>query len=367
MPESSDEFEFRPYRPGDAEQVLGVLRDAYGVWPRFDIGVDPVDHVRWQLGSPAAPGPPVNWVAVAGDRLCSIHIGYGRSGVLKGREVAMWFGADSATAADFQGHGLYTRLRERWLEDARGGYDLFATSPVNPIVIRRLDREERSSNLGNPMRLRVKVLDAKQLAGASHTSRGVRDLRVFRLLAFQCLRLFGSAKQRLMRGRYGAIETHRIDRFDERIDALWSDVRNGFDFALERRSEFLNWRYCDGRAGDYAVFVSEEGGGILGYVAVKISQGRAHLDDLCARPDRDDIVSGLIGAAEAYALERGAAALHCQMVQAHPFNKVLADHGFVDARLTFNFVSMPLRIGLEEVAVLERRDAAVHLTGGDLI
>jgi hypothetical protein len=367
MPRASDEFEFRPYQPSDAAQVLEVLRSAYGVWPRFDIDVDAVDHLRWQLESPAGSGESANWVAAAGDRLASIHVGYPRKGQLNGREISLWFGADSATASDFQGHGLYTSLRERWLEDARLSHDLFATSPVNPVVIRRLDREELSVSLGNPIRLRVKVLDAKKLARASHTGRGIRNLKLVRVLAFEVLKLFGLVKRRLMAGRYHGVEAHRIDRFDERVDALWSEVRRSFDFVLERRADFLNWRYCDRRAGDYAVFVCEEDGKLLGYGAVKVSQDRAYLDDLCVSPGRDDIVSGLISAAEACARQRGAAALHCQMVRVHPFNRVLADHGFVDARLTFNFVCMPLRVDLGEVAVLQRPDAALHLTGGDLV
>ncbi len=360
------EYEFRHCQPNDLPRLLEILEDAYGLWPRFDIDVDPIDHLRWQLESPAA-ATSVNWVAEVGGRIGSIHIGYARTALLSGAEVSLWYGTDSATSPAFQGRGLYSSLRERWLEEARLEHDLFATSPVNPVVVRALGREEQEVDLGNAVRLRVKVIDAKRLARAPHSSSGLRGNGPLRILAFSCLKHFSFLRQQRNRWPTLATKPHRIEQFDQRVDDLWSEVSRQFDFILERRKDFLNWRYCDRRSGDYAVLVSEERSHILGYVAVKMSKGRAYLDDLFVAPGRDDVVSSLVESAENYARQRGAAALHCQLVRLHPYNAVLAAHGFVDARLSYNLVCLPLRLEPHKLALLKEPGAALHLTAGDLI
>lgn len=357
---------FRHCHPDDALQILDILTAAYGRWPRFDIPVEPIEHLRWQLDSPSA-AIRSDWVAEVGNEIGSIHLGYPRTGWLSGEEVSMWYGADSATAPASQGRGLYSKLRDNWLEEVRLEYDLFATSPVHAVVVHTLAKEEQGVNLGNAIQVHVKVIDAKRMAQPPATSRGLRGNAQLRRLAFSGLKLFGALRPRRNKWPKDTARPHRIDHFDHGVDSLWLEARQQFDFILERRKDFLNWRYCDPRGGAHIVLAAEDQGRILGYIVVRMSEGRGHIVDLLALPDRNDVVSSLVAAAEDYARQAGVAALHCQTVRSHPYNAVLAAHGFVNFRRPLNFVCLPMRLEPAKLAVLKRTDAAVHLTDGDLI
>ena len=64
----------------------------------------------------------------------------------------------------------------------------------------------------------------------------------------------------------------KISAFDERIDEFWKIVNDNHDFILERGREYLNWRYCDFRAGEFIVEQAEEDGKILGYIVYNINR-----------------------------------------------------------------------------------------------
>ena len=40
----SDEVIVEEYQPGDEEQVIGLLREVYGDWPRVDLECTALDH-----------------------------------------------------------------------------------------------------------------------------------------------------------------------------------------------------------------------------------------------------------------------------------------------------------------------------------
>jgi hypothetical protein len=52
----SDRWQARFYRPGDDQGILDLLVATFGAWPKHEITVPAIDHLRWKLlGRRGAP------------------------------------------------------------------------------------------------------------------------------------------------------------------------------------------------------------------------------------------------------------------------------------------------------------------------
>jgi hypothetical protein len=60
-----------------------------------------------------------------------------------------------------------------------------------------------------------------------------------------------------------------IFRFDEEADSLWTGIRTRYDFAVERYSSYLNWKYCDQPHVEYHCFYIKESAIIQGILVVR--------------------------------------------------------------------------------------------------
>ena len=63
-----------------------------------------------------------------------------------------------------------------------------------------------------------------------------------------------------------------VDRFESDIDEFWDRIKDGYQFALKRDSQFLNWRFCDQRNGSHRItiaYIKEE---IAGYCVTRINK-----------------------------------------------------------------------------------------------
>jgi hypothetical protein len=72
-----------------------------------------------------------------------------------------------------------------------------------------------------------------------------------------------------------------------------------YNFIVEISSEYLNWRYCDPWAGNYEVYLAEEGGELLGNAVTDVNRIRedypvGYVVDLVAGSDRGDVSGALL-------------------------------------------------------------------------
>jgi len=49
-----------------------------------------------------------------------------------------------------------------------------------------------------------------------------------------------------------------ISRFDDRINLFWNQIKDNYIFITEKTRDYLNWRYCDKRGGNYIVKIVEK-------------------------------------------------------------------------------------------------------------
>ena len=68
----------------------------------------------------------------------------------------------------------------------------------------------------------------------------------------------------------GNLKWQKIERFDDRVDLLWSKAKNDFKVIVIRNSAFLNWRYLDRPDVSYCAFGAFDGDILEGYCVLKI-------------------------------------------------------------------------------------------------
>ena len=205
---------------------------------------------------------------------------------------------DRATVPDWQRQGLYGNFNRYRLEHPWRGLRIAWPNHLSRHAITRMGR---SAEMIGPLKRGVVLLDAQRTL----SRRGVPAA-----LAAPLTRAAGAAQAawqhvRLSGGR--GLRVERLDRFDERHDALTAAAMQDWSgYWCPHDAEFLNWRYCDHPSDDYAVMAADAGDRLVGYTVVGAVQRTAVLMELVAHPDITAAAPALLAAALAHARAAGA-------------------------------------------------------------
>jgi hypothetical protein len=123
-----------------------------------------------------------------------------------------------------------------------------------------------------------------------------------------------------------------VKDFDERFDAFIREVNQSYDFILKRSKEYLNWRYCDHRAGDYHIVYAEEGEEIVGYAVYRINKLKDYHEgfivDFLVLPDKIDVAEGLAVNAFRFFEKNDVNSVSVQVIEGHPYDSMFKKYGF---------------------------------------
>jgi GNAT superfamily N-acetyltransferase len=131
----------------------------------------------------------------------------------------------------------------------------------------------------------------------------------------------------------GIHETCQIERFGTDIDLLWHKVKGEYNVIVPRTREFLNWRYVQCPAVNYAKYVCRDSNGeALGYIILKIystgTETIGHIVDIFSAND-NEIVKGLIRGAYNYFIGKGVSDISCWMQDNYFYADMLKEEGLV--------------------------------------
>lgn len=107
-----------------------------------------------------------------------------------------------------------------------------------------------------------------------------------------------------------------------------------------RDRDYLNWRYCDPRAGKFEVRGAVDGG-LVGYSVLSVNNAFegypvGNVVDIQAEPGRPDALNALISDAVAFFDARDANIVNCLVVGGSPLGRALGRHGFLNSRVRFH-------------------------------
>ena len=137
-------------------------------------------------------------------------------------------------------------------------------------------------------------------------------------------------------------EIKKIDRFDDRVDELWNKVKNNHCFQLERKKDYLNWRYCDLRAGKYIICQAESGDEVLGFIVLRDNMGtldhpEGAIVDLISLPNRVDVADALIVSSLTLFEEYPLNVIKAWTTRGHPYEKMLKRRDFINTNRIYGF------------------------------
>jgi len=117
-----------------------------------------------------------------------------------------------------------------------------------------------------------------------------------------------------------------VDSFDERITPFWREISRHFPIAVDRNSEYLNWRYRRNPVSKYVIFIAENGGQIEGYMVLKSEREEGIIMDIISRENR--VFVCLLDRALRYFINKDKAVVQCWMPDSFAYCKILRKFGF---------------------------------------
>jgi len=129
----------------------------------------------------------------------------------------------------------------------------------------------------------------------------------FMRLGFYTLKFFNNIKNMLGSSQPSRhdLNISGVSNFSSHINEFWESVSDHYKFIIERTRDYLNWRYCNSRGGDFIVKQAKEDGHILGFIVLGVNRLRLNypigfIVDLLTLPSRLDVADALIGNAIKY-------------------------------------------------------------------
>ena len=222
----TEEFEVRPYRPGDEEEVVQLLELVFNGWPHMDLPCSPLEHWLWKH----TDNPFKKSIVMVAEKDGRI-IGANHTILLKiriGNEVVIGGQAtDLAVHPDFRGVGVRTKMRlSKYPRCERAGVKFYLAVSGNPIVIKS---EIRRRNPRFPHRILnlVKLEDIDlQLKRMPVKNSWIKKIGYHAVKTMNKLRYALTDFEHLNQD----IKISEAAAFDEQINEFWSVIAENYGY-----------------------------------------------------------------------------------------------------------------------------------------
>ncbi len=361
-----NELDIRHYRPGDDERIVELLNIGFNGWPRFDLCCSPLEHWRWKYLDNQG-GRCIIYVCTRGDNIIGVSHSITQKIKMIDDVHHSVYVCDAAVHPEFRSKGISIKLREahmKKLAEDKVKYVYYVAS--NPIQIKSM--QSHRPRFPHPIVNLVRIQDIdKQLRAMP-----VENPWLVKL-GYRCVKLLNETGKIFSRFRQRPpiSEIRRINDFDDRFENFWKQVSNQYDYIVERNRDYLNWRFCDPRAGDFAANVAEGDGEVKGYSVLRINRYREEypigfIVDMLVLSDEPNIVHSLISDAVNYFETEDVNIINYQVVKGHPYETIFKNHGFVDSRFKLQIFCNPYKIMDVFNKVKEIEPNKVYYSYGDI-
>ena len=168
-----------------------------------------------------------------------------------------------------------------------------------------------------------------------------------------------------------SFQVKHVKRFDESINQFWDRIKANYDFIVERRMEYLNWRYCDPRLSGFNIEFALNGNDmVLGYIVYKVNRYNedypiGYIVDLVTLNNRPDIQYELIETVVNYFQENTVNVVNYQLIEGNPQQNVFRRFGFLDSRINIHLFYNRYREfkGLDDLS--QSDPSRIHISWGD--
>jgi len=361
-----NQIKIRPYSVGDDEKIVQLLEHSFDGWPKFDLNCTPLDHWLWKFTNNPLKTDAICLGIIEDEIRGCAHtipkrLKLGDNIIISGNAV------DVGVHPQFRGMGIWKVIDEGINELRKNiGLNLSTVITGNPRVIESLTKIYPRFPHEIIEFIRIEDIEL-------HLKMMQSDQKWLKKYGYFFMNLYYKLKGILKRSNYYGtkINISDIKIFNEKINVFWEEIKNYYNFIIERNMDYLNWRYCDYRAGEYLIKQAEEGGRVVGYVVLRINKynkdySLGYIIDLLALPERLDIVEALLFDAVRYFQTNKVNIVKALLLSGHPYQHVFEQNKFIMSPHKMN-IFLKLYDDLKEdmIKFEESRSKNMHFVYGD--
>ncbi len=325
------DYEVRLLQKKDVTSVIELLNLVFQDWPDKDLSVTKKDHYYWKYFS-RPENDNLNSMAVIDDKVIGCNHGFPAKIKMGSKTVRCTQATDFCVHPDFRRMGISKRISDLKTEVfEEKDYKYVYAITENQIVI---DSNIKSGRKLFPFEFRelIRIKNIKK-----HLEMVDSRPSIIKEKGFELLRFSQSVKGLIFKSRSdkSGVEIKDINKFDYTVNDFYTRIKHSFNFILERDMNYLNWRYCDIRGGDFKVKLASENGEILGYIVTRINKYKPEyptgwIIDLTVDPSRPEVAASLIEDALNFIDDEEVNVSRYWILKGHPLNRVFNDYGFAD-------------------------------------
>ena len=327
----SDSYEVRFAEDGEEKQIVDLLSSIFFEWKAR--GDKAIDHWYWMYkDNPIGPCNIV--VSVYKDDVVGVAHDFHTYFKIGDDIRKTLYGTDVAVHLEHRRKGLHNRMTE-FRKKHREGFGFHYGYSTNKILI---DRSIRKRKEGDDPAFLFPVdinryllvhdvdlhLEKKEVDQAWIKKQGyiIQQLSSKVRSSF-----FGSMREN------GDLEIITNENFDD-VEAFWDTIKSKYDVITKKDQQYLRWRFCDKRAGEYYIFSARMNGVFYGYVVASIDHENPTypmgniIDFLTLGDSGRDLY--LLQESLNYLSEMGINAFNVYAVKGSHMSQLLMSMGFID-------------------------------------
>lgn len=361
------DYIIRLYQPGDEEGIVHLLESVFNGWPHFDLSCSPLEHWRWKYQDNPLKLKAVA-LCVSDNEIIGCDHGY-YVNLKMGKKIRLCQqGADSAIHKDLRGKGVYSRVnaeKNELMYKLNTDCTYWAT---NVPVLKKMQKNREYPSFPQPVIFMVRIQDVSLhlKMNTNISNPWLKDI------GFNIVKMINRARTKLSSSTIYSKDysIYQIKKFDNRINTFWDNIKEYYNFIVERNKDYLNWRYCDIRGGNYIVKQIEAEDNILGYSVLRVNRYRkeypeGYIVDLITLPQRPDIVNILIEDAIKYFNNKSINIIYSWIIKKHPYEGMFNNYAFINSRKRINVGYRLLNIKNEVMEFQTSLPEHLHLHIGD--
>jgi hypothetical protein len=354
-----EEISSRLYREEDTEKIINILKRVFDYWRRYP---SPLDYWNWRYLETPIKKNIISLGLVNNEIVgCSHNNSLGIK--LNDKTGFCYLIGSSAVLPEYQGKGVYIKIRALHNEiKAKEGSILNFWITENPILI-----ESDKKQGYYPFPFKIKQLVNIKNIDLYFKTRKIKHSFVKKMV-YKSLTQFNKHKPGITWSGTPNFRIEKVSYFPQSIDNFWNKIKDNYSFILERNQEYLNWRYCDVRGGDYSKLVAFSGDEIIGFIVTSEKQvgnsREGFIVDYLVLPEELMALRALFERSCDYLFSKGINRISCWSIEGSNVDRVMPRMGFL-----YDFTDRYIGIEIDdkEYDLLSRASPKmIHLVNGDV-
>jgi GNAT superfamily N-acetyltransferase len=352
----------RLYEPGDEEEIIELLKTSFPEWKEIR---SPIEYWKWKY----IENPLGSIIVVADWNGKIVGVVHRLNLNIKTDEKTFSnYGDDVTVHSDYRKKGIYKNMI-KYTEELSKEKKITLNFGIS-ISDYTVSMAEREGYVFFPFTIShmIQIRDVRM-----HFKKRPVENNLLAIFGFSVLKLLNRIKRSLKQTEIQSeFRIENILRFDERINGFWEKIQENYQFIIEKKQEYLNWRYCDPRSsnkGRYFIKQAEKQEKILGFIVLETKEKDDYIEgyvvDLLAHSGRIDVARKLLEEACLFFQKLNINVVHYRVVQNHTYQALFRELGFIEVPSKF-LMSYKMFQEKEKIKILnESSPSQIYFNYGD--